>query len=188
MYSVSAHKIGGPKGIGALFVRKGTSVKPLLYGGGQEKGMRSGTENYPSILGFEYAVKNAILNDFDKKYSQMLKYREYLYASLSSNIENCKIITDISNSVPNILTVAFDKVRGEVLLHSLERYGILVGTGSACSSHHESRFKALLELDENHRDGVIRFSIGEQNEMDEIDEVVGAIKTELFTLTKFRRI
>lgn len=188
LYSISAHKINGPKGIGALFVRKGTSVKPLLYGGGQEKGMRSGTENYPSILGFEYAVKNAILNDFDKKYSQMFKYREYLYTSLLSNIENCKIITDISNSVPNILTVAFDKVRGEVLLHSLERYGILVGTGSACSSHHESRFKALLELDENHRDGVIRFSIGEQNEMDEIDEVVGAIKTELFTLTKFRRI
>ena len=90
--------------------------------------------------------------------------------------------------MPNVLTVAFKDVRGEVLLHSLEKHGILVGIGSACSSHHESRFKGLLGLDTAHRDGIIRFSMSDGNSIDEVDKVVEAIKDELFVLTKFKRI
>ena len=142
LYSISAHKLHGPKGIGCLFVKKGTSVKPLLCGGGQEKGMRSGTENYPAILGFECAVKNGVVQNFDENYSKISKYREYLHNELRQQISDCDIVTDVNNSVPNVLTVAFKNVRGEVLLHSLEKYGILVGIGSACSSHHESRIKS----------------------------------------------
>ncbi|MCM1305759.1 MAG: cysteine desulfurase [Bacteroides sp.] len=188
LYSVSAHKLHGPKGIGALFVKKGVSLKPLLYGGGQEKGMRSGTENYPAIVGFEEAVKSYIYDNFNENYSKISQYREYLCKKIKAQIDNVVIITDIQNSVPNVLSVAFKDVRGEVLLHSLEKYGILVGIGSACSSHHESRFKSLLGLDENHRDGIIRFSISDENDVDEVDTVVSAIKDELSVLTKFRRV
>lgn len=188
LYSVSAHKLHGPKGIGALYVKKGTSVKPLLFGGGQEKGMRSGTENYPSIVGFDCAVQRAIFDEFDENYSKISKYREYLSQQLQNKIDDVVIITDIEKSVPNVLTVAFKDVRGEVLLHSLEKHGILVGIGSACSSHHESRFKGLLGLDTAHRDGIIRFSMSDGNSIDEVDKVVEAIKQELFVLTKFKRV
>lgn len=188
LYSVSAHKIHGPKGIGALFVKKGVYIKPLLYGGGQEKGIRSGTENYPSIVGFESAVNSEILNNFGKNYSKILDYREYLHKQIVNTMPATSIITDIENSVPNVLTVAFKDVRGEVLLHALEKHGILVGIGSACSSHHESRFKKLLGLDESHRDGIIRFSMSGENDISEVDEVVKAIKEELFVLTKFKRV
>lgn len=188
LYSVSAHKLHGPKGMGALFVKKGVSIKPLLFGGGQEKGVRSGTENYPSIIGFESVVKSQTIEDFDKNYSKISKYREYLREKIISDIEDVVVITPIQNSVPNILTVAFKDVRGEVLLHALENHGILVGIGSACSSHHESRFKALLGLDERHKDGIVRFSIGDENDIKEVDYVVNAIKEEISKLSKFTRV
>ncbi|MDE6060942.1 MAG: cysteine desulfurase [Clostridia bacterium] len=188
LYSMSAHKFHGPKGIGALFVKKGTSIKPLLYGGGQEKGMRSGTENYPSIVGFAEAMRNEIVDNFENNYSKILQYREYLLQKLTGDIADIAVITDINNSVPNVLTVAFKDVRGEVLLHSLEKHGILVGIGSACSSHHESRFKSLLGLDDRHRDGIVRFSISAENDISEVDFVVERIKQELAVLTKFRRV
>ncbi|MDE6302101.1 MAG: aminotransferase class V-fold PLP-dependent enzyme, partial [Clostridia bacterium] len=188
LYSISAHKVHGPKGIGALFVKKGVSIKPLLYGGGQEKGFRSGTESYPSIIGFESVVNSDILDNFKQNYSKILKYREYLTKQIEEHIPDTVIITPIENSVPNVLTVAFKDVRGEVLLHALEKHGILVGIGSACSSHHESRFKSLLGLDERHRDGIIRFSMSEENYISEVDYVIKAIKEELFVLTKFRRV
>lgn len=188
LYSVSAHKLHGPKGIGGLFVKKGVSIKPLLFGGGQQKGMRSGTENYPAVLGFEKAISGELTEDFAHNISKISDYREYLCAQIRKNFEDAIIITDMKKSVPNILSVAFKDVRGEVLLHSLEKYGIYVGIGSACSSHHESRFKSLLKLDDAHRDGIIRFSISGENDINEVDFVIKAIKDELYTLTKFRRV
>jgi len=188
MYSVSAHKIHGPKGIGALFIKKGVSAKPLLFGGGQEKGMRSGTENFPSIAALREAIRIYIENEYATNYSKISKYRELFKARLTEIVSDIEIITPTHNSVPNILTVAFKDVRGEVLLHSLENYGIYVGIGSACSSHHESRFKSLLGLDDRHRDGVVRFSFSEENDLSEIDFVVDCIKRELEILTKYRRI
>lgn len=167
LYTIAAHKIYGPKGIGALYVKKGVSVKPMLYGGGQEKGMRSGTTNYPLICGFERAAM--LPNDSER----IAEYRQKLLEGISG-LQNIKIVTPLENSVSNILTVAFD-VRGEVLLHCLEDYGILVGTGSACSSHKESRFKRLLGLDEKHKDGVIRLSISKYNDIIEVETVVNAI-------------
>lgn len=188
LYSFSAHKFHGPKGIGGLFVKKSVSIKPLLYGGGQEKGMRSGTENYPAIVGLYEAIKLSITDNFKENYSKISKFRENLLENLNANVKDIKVITPIQNSVPNILTVSFKDVRGEVLLHSLEKHGILVGIGSACSSHHESRFKELLALDESHRDGIVRFSISELNDLDEITKVTDAIKKEIEILSKFRRI
>jgi cysteine desulfurase len=186
LYSISAHKIHGLKGIGALFVKKGTSIKPLLFGGGQEGGMRSGTENLPMICAFEEAVKQNQLN-FDATYSKKVEILEHLRCQIAQKLPNTTFISSTENSVPNILTVAFEIIRGEVLLHSLEKHGILVGIGSACSSHHESRFKKLLNLDDIHRDGIVRFSLGDFNTIEEIDFVVEKIVQEIETLKQFYR-
>ena len=186
LYTISAHKIHGLKGIGALFVKKGTSLKPLLYGGGQEGGMRSGTENLPMICAFEEAIKQNQAN-FDEIYSKKQQIIEHLKNKISEALPNTAFISPDTNCVPNILTVAFEIIRGEVLLHSLEKHGILVGIGSACSSHHESRFKKLLNLDEAHRDGIVRFSIGDFNHIDEIDYVVDKALEEIEILKQFYR-
>ncbi len=187
LYTISAHKIHGPKGIGGLFVKKGTSIKPLIYGGGQEKGFRSGTENAPSIMGFAKAVEISAQNlatDTDKK----TQFKNALKEKILQDIPDTTIISPNENCAPNILTVAFKNVRGEVLLHDIEDKGILVGIGSACSSHHESRFKSLLGLDESHKDGIIRFSTSFENNLDDIDYIVNTIKESLQTLTDYKRI
>ena len=187
LYTISAHKIHGPKGAGALFVKKGVSIKPLIYGGGQEKGFRAGTENLPAILGFERAIE---LNEdnFDKNYSKKVDFKEHLIDRLKAEINDLVIISPAENCAPNILTVAFPNVRGEVLLHAIEEDGILVGIGSACSSHHESRFKSLLGLDEIHRDGIIRFSTSEFSVINDIDFVVKSIKSHLRVLQNYKRV
>lgn len=187
LYTISAHKIHGPKGIGALYVKKGTPIKPLIYGGGQEKGFRSGTENAPSILGFAKAVEICMEN-FDFDFAKKAAFKAQLKEKLLSEIDDVQIISGDENFAPNILTVAFKDVRGEVLLHDIEDDGILVGIGSACSSHHESRFKSLLGLDENHKDGIIRFSISYENDENDVDSIVGRIKSSLEKLTGYKRV
>ena len=187
LYSISAHKIHGPKGIGGLYVKKGTSIKPLIYGGGQEKGFRSGTENLPAILAFERAVE---LNEdnFDLNYSKKLDFKEYLTTKLKENVQDVVIISPENDCAPHILTVAFKDVRGEVLLHAIEEDGILVGIGSACSSHRESRFKSLLGLDESHKDGIIRFSTSEFSDVSDVDYVVESTVKHLGILKNYKRI
>ena len=187
LYTISAHKIHGPKGIGALYVKKGTPIKPLIYGGGQEKGFRSGTENAPCILGFAKTVEICMEN-FDSDFAKKAAFKAQLKEKLLSEIDDLQIISGDENFAPNILTVAFKDVRGEVLLHDIEDDGILVGIGSACSSHHESRFKSLLGLDENHKDGIIRFSISYENDENDIDFIVGRIKSSLEKLTGYKRV
>ena len=187
LYTISAHKIHGPKGIGGLFIKKGVSIRPLIFGGGQEKGFRSGTENAPCIIGFAKAVK--ITNDnFATDYSKKSTFREQLIAKLKKNIDDMVVVSPQNDFAPNILTVAFKDVRGEVLLHDIEDSGILVGIGSACSSHHESRFKGLLGLDERHKDGIIRFSTSYESDINDIDFVVCTIKASLEKLTNYKRV
>lgn len=187
LYTISAHKLHGPKGIGGLFVKKGVSIHPLLYGGGQEKGFRSGTENAPCILGFTEAVKLNQAN-FETNYSKKSAFRELLLEKLQDKIDDVVVISPLERYAPNILTVAFKDIRGEVLLHDIEEKGILVGIGSACSSHHESRFKSLLGLDDRHKDGIIRFSTSFENEIEDVDYIVETIKESLDRLTKYTRI
>ena len=187
MYKISAHKIHGPKGIGGLFVKKCVSIRPLFFGGGQEKGFRSGTENAPCRIVFAKAVK--ITNDnFATDYSKKSTFREQLIAKLKKNIDDMVVVSPKNDFAPNILTVAFKDVRGEVLLHDIEDSGILVGIGSACSSHHESRFKGLLGLDERHKDGIIRFSTSYESDINDIDFVVCTIKASLEKLTNYKRV
>ena len=187
LYSISSHKIHGPKGIGGLFVKKGTSIKPLLYGGGQEKGFRSGTENAPNILGFADATERSI-SSFADDIARKTDFKQALLEKLQSQIDDIAVISPSENCAPNILTVAFKDVRGEVLLHDIEDKGILVGIGSACSSHHESRFKSLLGLDDRHKDGIIRFSTSYENDIEDVDYIVSTIKSSLEKLTNYTRI
>lgn len=186
LYTVSGHKIGAPKGIGALYVAKGAPVRPLVYGGGQEKGFRSGTENGPAIEAFAVAAETAV-RDLSSNCSKKRDYIEHLAKGIADAVPDTVFITDRERSAPHILTVAFAGVRGEVLLHALDARGIMVGVGSACSSHRESRFKSLLGLDEEHRDGIVRFSVSERNDIDEVPVVVQALKEETEKLRKFAR-
>lgn len=186
LYTVSGHKIGAPKGIGALYVAKGAPVRPLVYGGGQEKGFRSGTENGPAIEAFAVAAETAV-RDLSANCSKKRDYIEHLAKDIADAVPDTVFITDRARSAPHILTVAFAGVRGEVLLHALDARGIMVGVGSACSSHRESRFKSLLGLDEEHRDGIVRFSVSERNDIDEVPVVVQALKEETEQLRKFAR-
>lgn len=186
LYTVSGHKIHGPKGIGALYVAKGTPVKPLVFGGGQEKGFRSGTENGPAIEAFAAAAERTMRN-FEEDCSKKRRYLEYLWEGLENRVPDVKIITDTERSAPHILTVAFGGVRGEVLLHALEERGILVGVGSACSSHRESRFKSLLGLDEAHRDGIVRFSVSAFNDFSEVATVVRETADAVARLKEYAR-
>lgn len=186
LYTVSGHKIHGPKGIGALYVAKGTPVKPLVFGGGQEKGFRSGTENGPAIEAFAAAAERTMRN-FEEDCSKKRRYLEYLREGLENGVPDVKIITDTERSAPHILTVAFGGVRGEVLLHALEERGILVGVGSACSSHRESRFKSLLGLDEAHRDGIVRFSVSAFNDFSEVATVVREAADAVARLKEYAR-
>ena len=186
LYSISAHKIHGLKGIGALYVKKGVSLKPYLFGGGQENGMRSGTENLPMICAFEESVR-VNQEKFDENYSKKSQFMENFKSKLFGELPETVLISPAEGGVPNILTVAFETIRGEVLLHSLEKHGILVGIGSACSSHRESRFKKLLNLDDLHRDGIVRFSIGDFCDENDIDFVIEKIVEEIKVLKDFAR-
>lgn len=172
LYSISAHKINALKGTGALIKRKSLSLSPLIFGGGQENGLRSGTENVYGIKVFHYASENhyAKLNENFKKVKTI---KEYFIDNLDKTI--FKIISS-ENSSPYILTVSAVGLRGEVLMHILERDNIYVGNGSACSSKHRySRVISACGFDNMVLDGVVRISFGVENTMEEAISVVEII-------------
>lgn len=157
--SVSGHKIHGPKGTGFLYMRDKVKIKPLILGGGQQKGMRSGTENVPGIAGLGMAVKLAY-TDFDEKIARMRQIKNEFVEGVS-RIEGTQINgrTD-ETSAPHIVSVSFPGVRAEVLLHALEERGIFVSSGSACSSNRPELSSTLqaIGLDKSLLDSTLRFS------------------------------
>lgn len=181
-FSFSSHKVFGPKGVGGLYVKRNLNINPIIFGGNQEKGLRSGTENVPGIVGFGKAVE--ILSDnFDVERKKNFYLRDYFADKINSNIGNIIINTGISqNFAPHILSVSFKGVRGEVLLHYLEQYGIYVSTASACSSHGKGKSHVLkaIGLNEADIDGTIRFSFShyiEENQLDYvIDKLIDSVK------------
>lgn len=137
-YSVSGHKINGPKGIGALYIRDGLNLEPSVFGGGQEKGLRSGTENTLGIFGFSKAIE-ILSHNFMEELQHKEKLRNLLINQLSNNISDYVINTPLDNSVNAVLNVSFLKTRGEVILHYLEGDEIYISTTSACSSNHKTK-------------------------------------------------
>ncbi len=167
LYSVSAHKIGGIKGVGALFKRKGLALSPLVYGGGQENGLRSGTENTYGIAVFAYAAEHKF-RTLREDAARLTLYRERLLAGLDREIF---VRLSPEKSSPYILTVSAVGMRGEVLQRMLWDRGLCVGTGSACSSRNRfSRVMTACGYGEEVLDGVLRMSFSPTTTQDEIDE------------------
>lgn len=186
MYSVSAHKVHAPRGVGGLYIRKGVRINPLILGGGQEKGLRSATENLAGIVAF-----SKILEKYDKMFNENVEKRkvvlDYLRQKISESMPE-HIIVSPENS-PHILMLALKGVRGEVMLHSLEDYGILIGVGSACSSKKGiNKFQSLLSLDDEHKEGIIRISVSETNTIEECDFFLEKLKYLTDKLTDYKRI
>lgn len=173
----SSHKIHGPKGVGGLFVRSSLKIKPSVFGGGQEKSVRPGTENTPGIIGFGEACK--LLYDNFEEENYKLNELKALYAKrLSEEIKDIRINSLLNEEgAPHILNISFKSVKGEVLVHFLEQKGIYVSTGSACSSKSKSnRILDALNIDKEYIDGSIRMSLGYFNNHDEVEYVVMHIK------------
>ncbi len=178
-YTISAHKIGGPKGVGALYVKKGAKILPLVFGGGQESGTRSGTENVFNIVGFMAAAK-IMDRDRAKNEQKLSAMRSELLCELKKN--NIDYILH-GEGMPNIMSVSLSRsVRGETLLHALEKRGVYVSTGSACSSN--KNFNATLEAMGISSDEIltsIRISLSPYMEFD-AQKIAKIIKEELTKL------
>ncbi|MEA4805296.1 cysteine desulfurase [Acetobacterium wieringae] len=173
--TLSGHKIFGPKGVGAVYLKKGTDIKPLLRGGGQENNLRSGTENVPGIVGFGEAVRLRS-DSFMDEFEAIRNVRNDFINELETKIDDIKINGD-PNGSPYVLNVSFNRVRGEVLLHSLESKGIFVSTGSACSSHKKEKQYVLkaIGLAEEYKEGTIRISFSKDITNDDVKTAVAAI-------------
>ena len=173
--TLSGHKIFGPKGVGAVYIKKGTDIKPLLRGGGQENNMRSGTENVPGIVGFGEAIRLR-KDSFSDEFEAIRSLRTAFINELEAKIDDIKINGD-PNGSPYVLNVSFNRVRGEVLLHSLEAKGIFVSTGSACSSHKKEKQYVLkaIGLAEEYKEGTIRISFSKDITEDDVKIAVAAI-------------
>ena len=173
--SVSGHKLHGPKGIGFMYVKENNRIKPLLTGGVQEIGIRSGTENVPGIYGIGEAVR--ILNqDLEGTIDKVRGLRDLLKEEILANIDNVKINSP-EDGVCHVLNVSFRGVRGEVLLHYLEQKEIYVSTGSACSSKKKgSHVLNAIGLTPDEIEGAIRFSLSDLNTKEEIMQTVEVLK------------
>lgn len=175
--SFSSHKIHGPKGVGGLYVRQNVKLNSILFGGNQEKGVRPGTENTPGIVGFGKAC-DLIYNNFDEEISKLNCLKNEYAKRLLEEIQDTKINSNLKGGAPHILNVSFKNVRGEVLIHYLENFGIYVSTGSACSSKvkTDNRTLSAINLSDEYMDGTIRISLGYFNSSEEVEYAVKCIK------------
>lgn len=182
--SMSGHKIHGPKGSGALFVDSRAKIKPVLYGGGQEKGLRSGTENTAAIAGMGKATE-IMYNRIEENNHKMQLVKDALIQG-ATQMEG---VTDNSGESPHIASLSFRGVRSEVLLHALEDKGIYVSAGSACSSNHPAISGVLtaIGLDKDLLESTLRFSFCEYNTVEEAEYTVNVLKELLPMLRKYTR-
>lgn len=177
-FSFSGHKIYGPKGIGGLYINKKLNFNPIVFGGNQEKGLRSGTENVPGIIALGKAIQ-IIDKNFDEEREKVKKIKTYFTRKLKEEVDYIHINSPLGEySSPYILNVSFKHVRGEVLLHYLEDKGIYVSTGSACSSKSTGKSHVLLELGLSNLEieGAIRFCFSYENTIEDIDYTIEILK------------
>lgn len=175
-YSMSGHKIYGPKGIGALYVKNTVKIESLVIGGGQEDGLRSGTENVPGILGLGKAAE-ITFNSIEDEYKHAVKIKKYLIEKINDSFNDFEF-NHPENSSPYIVSVSFKDVRAEVLLHFLEQEEIYISTASACTANgtHKSHVLEAIGIDNKLAEGTIRICISKDINEKEIDEFINALK------------
>lgn len=184
MMSISGHKFHGPKGVGALFIRDRVKVKPIIYGGGQQSGMRSGTENVPGIAGMALAAE-ITYNGLEEKMEYLRQIKEHLISELTQ-------IDDVysnSGDAPHIASITFKGVRSEVMLHALEEREVYVSSGSACSSNkqHASGTLKAIGLPQDKLESTLRFSFSPENTMEQVDYAVECCRQLLPVLRRYVR-
>lgn len=184
--SVSGHKLHGPKGIGALYVRKGTKFAPFIRGGHQERARRGGTENTPGIIGLGAAAELARLR-LHEDAAHIAALRDRLECGVTQRIGQCQISGDVDNRLVNTSNIAFSDIEGEAVLTHLDRAGIAASTGSACTagSTEPSHVLRAMNVPEEALHGAIRFSLSRENTIEEID---GVLETLPGIVAKLREI
>ena len=176
LLSLSSHKINGPKGVGALYIRKGTRVVPLIHGGGQEKGIRAGTENVPGIVGFGKACELAAAQ-LDEHYDKLSAIRDELIDKVLTTIPEAYLNGDAENRLPNLVNFRFKAIEGESLILLLDAKGYQASTGSACSSNklEASPVLTALGLDPVDVHGSLRISLAPESDAFDVDAFVETI-------------
>lgn len=174
--TASAHKFNGPKGIGFLYIKKGSPITPLIEGGNQEKGVRAGTENIPSIVGMATALKDNCQNLDDTIHHLTCVEQAFLNELKSTDLDF--IVNGSENKLPGLISISFKDSDGEMLLHRLDLMGIMVSTGAACDSKttQVSHVLKSIGLDEKYAKGTIRLSFGKNNTLDDAIKIGLAIK------------
>jgi len=188
MLSVSGHKIHGPKGTGFLYVNAKVKILPDIHGGGQQKGMRSGTDNVPGVAGLGTAAEKVYKN-LDANVAHMRELRNYFVKELQS-MDNVVVHgMEGEDGAPQIVSAAFVGVRSEVLLHTLEDYKIYISAGSACSTHKRSGSPTLtaIGLPKNQMESTIRFSFCEYTTKEELDYTLETLRKVLPMLRRYAR-
>lgn len=186
LYSVSAHKVHAPKGVGALYCKSGLFLKTFVFGGGQEGGVRSATENLSGIMAFADVVERNF-KDIKGNFNKVQEVRAYLKEQLQDKFDNIKINTDMENSSPYIFSFALNSARGEVLVHCLEDKGVIIGTGSACNSQKSTkRIPQALGISNSYAQGMLRVSFNEKNTKEEVDVFINALAESLQELIKYQ--
>ncbi len=176
LLALSSHKINGPKGVGALYIKKGTRVEPLIHGGGQEKGIRSGTENVPGIVGFGKACEIAA-NNLEEHYEKLISIRNEISEKILSTIPEAYLNGDAEKRLPNLLNFRFKAIEGESLILLLDAKGYQASTGSACSSNtlEASPVLTALGLDPVDVHGSLRISLAPESEAFDVDDFVNTV-------------
>jgi cysteine desulfurase len=189
LLSISAHKIYGPKGIGALYIRKGVEIERFIHGGGQERGRRAGTENVPLAVGFAKAAE-IILDDREKESQRLAVLKHLLRSMLEERFPRIVVNGHPTKSLSHILNISFDSERididGEALLFNLDLAGVAVTSGSACTSGSLEPSHVLLAMgrDEKTAKATIRFSLGRSTTLEDLEYAVDVLNTVVKRIAK----
>jgi len=186
MLSLSGHKFHGPKGIGALYVKKGTRFRPLLRGGGQERGRRAGTENAPGIIGLGKAAELAA-EAVAGATPRIRALRDRLESSLAAAVGHCFVVGSGAERVANTATIAFEYIEGEAILLLLNKAGIAASSGSACTSGslEPSHVLRAMDIPFTAAHGAIRFSLSRETTEEEVDRVIATVPPIIAKLRSF---
>ena len=188
LLTVSAHKLHGPKGVGFLYINEKAKVRPIIFGGGQQKGMRSGTENVPGIAGMAKAIEE-VFSEFDEKIEYLYNIKERFVKGVSA-LEGIRLNGPVGrDGAPHVVSVSIQGVRSEVMLHALENKGIYVSAGSACSSNKPSVSATLkaIGVEKQYLDATLRFSFSLYTTEAEIDYTVKCLSELLPALRRYTR-